>query len=57
MDWIDVAQDSDHLWTLVNTVMNHNVLGVYGIAEKLLASQLGLGSMKLVGCLLILKIE
>jgi hypothetical protein len=25
MDWIDLAQDRDQWWALVNTVMNHRV--------------------------------
>jgi hypothetical protein len=40
MDWIDVAQDRDRWWAVVNAVMN--------LAEELLAFHEGLCSMELV---------
>jgi hypothetical protein len=29
MDWIDLAQDRDQWRALVNTVMNHKILGLF----------------------------
>jgi hypothetical protein len=51
MNWIHLAQDRDQWRTLVNTVMNFLVkqnIGLFCVAEGLLASQEGLGSMELV---------
>jgi hypothetical protein len=46
-----VAQDRDQWWALVNTVMNfwfHKMLRNSRVAERLVASQVGLSAMELV---------
>jgi hypothetical protein len=48
MNWIDVAQDRDQWSALVDTVINHKLLGCSLVAAQLAASQEGLSSMKLV---------
>jgi hypothetical protein len=45
MDWIDLAQNRDQWRALVNTVMNHKMLGSSRVAAQLAASQEGLSSM------------
>jgi hypothetical protein len=48
MDWIDLVQDMDQWWALVNTVMNlrfHKTLGSSRVAAQLTASQEGFSSM------------
>ena len=46
MDWIDLAQDRDRWRDLLKAVMGtfgfHKMQGIYGLAEKRLASQEGL---------------
>jgi hypothetical protein len=48
MDWIHLAQDRDQLRTLVNTFGFHKMLGHSCVAERLVTSEEGLGSMELV---------
>ena len=51
MDWIDVVQDRDRWWALVNAVMNLRALQNVGnlwLAENRLASQERLCSMEYV---------
>jgi hypothetical protein len=48
MDRVDLAQDRDQWRALVNTVMNHKILGSSSVAAQLAASQEVLSSMKLV---------
>ena len=45
MGWIDLAQDGDKWWIVVNTVMNNKMTGISWLAEELLASQEGHGCM------------
>jgi hypothetical protein len=54
MDGIDLAQERDRSRALVNTVMNirDHKMGNYSVVARLAASQEGLGSMELVGCVL-----
>jgi hypothetical protein len=50
MDWIDLAQDRDRWWAVVNAVMNLQALKMWEIsqvAENLLASQKALCSVEL----------
>jgi hypothetical protein len=45
MNWIDLSEDRDRWWALVNVVMNlcfHKMWGISCLAEDLLASQEGL---------------
>ena len=51
IDWIDLAQDRDKWWALVNTVMNlrfHKWCGISWVAYNMLASQEGLCFVELV---------
>jgi len=51
MDWIDLVQNRDRWWAVVNAVMNiriHKMRGDSGLAECLLASREGLCPMMLV---------
>ena len=50
MDWIGLAQDRSRWWTLVHAVTFefYKMLGMFSLAENLLASQEGLCSMELV---------
>jgi hypothetical protein len=49
MDTTDLAQDREDYGALVNTVMDlREILGNTSVAERLTASQEGLGSMELV---------
>jgi hypothetical protein len=48
MGWTNVDQDTDQWRTLVNTVMNLQVLGNSWVTEELIVSQEGLRSMELV---------
>jgi hypothetical protein len=48
MGWIDLAQDDDKWWVVVNTAMNFQVnkmIRISWLAEELLASQEGHSSM------------
>ena len=45
MDWIELAQDRDRSWALVNTVLRfrfHKMRGISSLAEIRLASQEGI---------------
>jgi hypothetical protein len=47
-DWIDLAQDRDQWWALVNTVVNlrfHKMLGSSRVAVQLAAPQEGFSSL------------
>jgi hypothetical protein len=51
MDWIDMAQDRDRCWAVVNAVMNfwfRKMRGISWLADDLLSSQERLYSMELV---------
>jgi hypothetical protein len=51
MDWIDLAEDRDRLWALVNGVMKlgfHKMRGISGVAEDVSSSQERLCPMELV---------
>jgi hypothetical protein len=48
IDWIDVAQDWDRWWAIVNVVMKLQAPSNVGIAEDLLASQEGLCFKELI---------
>jgi hypothetical protein len=39
--WINLAQDRDHIWALVNAVMNPRVRGMYWHVEQVWTSQEG----------------
>jgi len=48
VDWIDLAQDRDRLWTLVNSVLNfgfHKMRGISGLAQNGWGSPAGLSCM------------
>jgi hypothetical protein len=51
VDWIDLAEDRDTWWAVVNTVMNlrvHKMRGIFWLSEELLVSKEGLCSVGLV---------
>jgi hypothetical protein len=50
MDWIDLAQNRDRWWALVNTVMSLHVplnVGQFFRDERLAVSEEGLSSMEM----------
>jgi hypothetical protein len=49
MEWIDLAQDTERWWKLINAVKNfgfHKMRGIVLVAENWLGSQEGLYSME-----------
>jgi hypothetical protein len=50
MDWIDLAQDRDQWWSLMNTAMNLRVHKIqkFSVAERLTSSQDVLNCVELV---------
>ena len=48
LNWINLAQDRDRWWALVNAAINLKMRGISSLAEDMLACQEGLFSMELV---------
>jgi hypothetical protein len=48
VDWIGLVQDRDRRRALVNSILNHKMLGNYRVSKQLRISRIVLSSMDLV---------